>query len=52
MARDIAQDATWRKLFTDPASGEFLGISYDSYRPGADLTRTVVAREGTCRFIG
>ena len=51
MARDIAQDATWRN-FTDPASGEFLGISCDSYRPGADLTRTVVAREGTCRFIG
>ncbi|NMR21743.1 HNH endonuclease signature motif containing protein, partial [Cellulomonas fimi] len=52
MARSIAADATWRRIFTDPATGSLTGIGPRSYRPGADLTATVLARDTTCTFPG
>jgi hypothetical protein len=52
LARQIAQDGTWRALFTDAATGEFVALSSKAYRPGADLTRTVIARDVTCVFMG
>ena len=52
LARHIAQDGTWRALFTDAATGEFVALSSKAYRPGADLTRTVLARDVTCVFMG
>ena len=52
VARELAQDATWRRLLTDPASGVVVETGAVSYRPGADLTRTVVARDVTCVFPG
>ncbi|WP_052436320.1 HNH endonuclease signature motif containing protein [Georgenia sp. SUBG003] len=52
LARELAQDATWRGLFTDAATGEFVALGTQAYRPGADLTRTVLARDVTCTFPG
>jgi hypothetical protein len=52
LAREIAQDATWRALFTDAATGEFVALASKAYRPGADLTRTIIARDVTCVFPG
>ncbi|MDD9205350.1 DUF222 domain-containing protein, partial [Georgenia sp. 10Sc9-8] len=43
LAREIAQDGTWRGLFTD-AVGDFLALGSKKYVPGADLSRQVVAR--------
>ncbi|WP_193313011.1 DUF222 domain-containing protein [Georgenia subflava] len=52
LARRIAQDATWQALFTDAGTGEFVALGTKAYRPGADLTRTVLARDVTCVFMG
>ncbi len=51
LARAIAQDGTWRALITD-AHGQVVARSASTYRPGADLTGTVTARDDTCRFPG
>ena len=51
VARELAQDATWRRLLTDP-TGQVCSVGTDTYRPGADLTRTVIARDVTCTFPG
>ncbi|WP_269142659.1 DUF222 domain-containing protein [Georgenia yuyongxinii] len=52
LAREIARDATWQALFTDATTGEVVALGTKSYRPGADLARAVVARDGTCTYIG
>jgi len=52
LARQVAQDGTWRRIFTDPLTGSFLARGRRAYRPGADLTATVVARDATCTFPG
>jgi len=51
-ARRLAQDGTWRRVLTDPADGAVLHRSSATYRPGADITGTVVQRDETCRFVG
>ncbi|MFC7404161.1 HNH endonuclease signature motif containing protein [Georgenia alba] len=51
LARRIAQDATWRGLFTD-ANGEFVALGTKAYRPGVVLSRTVRARDVRCTFPG
>ncbi|MBO3104015.1 HNH endonuclease signature motif containing protein, partial [Cellulomonas fengjieae] len=51
VARELAQDATWRRVLTDPA-GQVCAVGTTAYRPGADLTRTVIARDVTCTFPG
>ncbi|MEZ0448813.1 DUF222 domain-containing protein [Cellulomonas sp. ICMP 17802] len=51
VARELAQDATWRRILTDP-TGQACAVDTHTYRPGADLTRTVQARDVTCTFPG
>ncbi|WP_421743362.1 DUF222 domain-containing protein [Cellulomonas sp.] len=51
VARELAQDATWRRLLTD-STGQVCAVGTATYRPGADLTRTVQARDVTCTFPG
>ncbi len=51
LGREIALDGTWRGLFTD-AAGCFAALGSKKYRPGADLSRTVIARDVTCSFPG
>jgi hypothetical protein len=48
MARRLAQDGTWRRLLTDPVTGVLLDRGDTTYRPGADLTDAVIARDVTC----
>lgn len=52
LAREIATDATWQALFTDASTGEVTAVGTKSYRPGAVLARTVIARDVTCTFMG
>jgi uncharacterized protein DUF222 len=52
LARDLAGDATWRRLLTDPATGEALEFGTSTYRPPAALRRFVWTRDRTCRFPG
>ena len=53
MARRIATDptATWRRILTDD-HGHVLHASYKTYRPTADMIRTVIARDQHCTFPG
>lgn len=50
MARDIAGDATWRRLLTDPVTGSLLDYSADTHDPGVVLAGHVLTRDQTCRF--
>jgi hypothetical protein len=53
LARTLAQDATWRRLLTDPDDDDrLLSAGATTYRPGTVLARHVVARDRTCRFPG
>ncbi|MEN0128003.1 MAG: DUF222 domain-containing protein [Brevundimonas sp.] len=52
LARELAQDATWRRILTDPTDGTFVERGTATYRPGADLTGTVIARDVTCTAPG
>ena len=52
LARELAQDATWRRILTDPASGAVLDVGRTRHDPPADLDRHVRARDGMCRFPG
>lgn len=50
-AREIAQDATWRRILTnDQGQTELVGSN--TYKPGRILTRTVQHRDQTCTFPG
>ncbi|MGQ0632800.1 MAG: DUF222 domain-containing protein [Sporichthyaceae bacterium] len=50
LAREIAADATWRRILTDPVSGEILDLGTIRYRPSPALIERIKARDGTCRF--
>lgn len=52
MARRLAADesSTWRRLLTDPNTGELLDISPDRYRPSPRLRAFIQARDGVCAF--
>lgn len=52
VARRLAADATWRRILTDPVSGALLDYGSGTYRPPANLSRHVRARDKTCRFVG
>ena len=41
-------DATWRRVFTDPASGVVRGLDRHTYRPSAQLAEFIAVRDGTC----
>jgi hypothetical protein len=53
LARRIAADksGTWRRLVTDD-TGQLLDYGRRTYRPPANLTDHVIARDHTCRFPG
>lgn len=52
LARELAADATWRRLLTDPITGGALEFGTSTYRPPAALQRYIWARDRTCRFPG
>lgn len=49
LARQIAADAVWKRLVTDPLSGALLDHGRTTYRPPAALTDFVRARDVHCR---
>ncbi|HJQ02652.1 MAG TPA: DUF222 domain-containing protein [Jatrophihabitans sp.] len=51
-ARRLAADqsGTWRRLLTDPDTGQLLDIGERSYRPAQRLRDYVHARDDTCAF--
>lgn len=49
-ARRIATEGAWRRLLTDPATGELLEYGRQTYAPPAPLIAHVVSRDRTCRF--
>ncbi len=51
-AREIAHDptGTWRRLLTDPVSGQLLDYGTSRYRPPRHLAEHVLARDGECGF--
>jgi hypothetical protein len=51
-ARRLAQDATWRRILTDPTSGAVLDVGRTRYRPPAALAEHVTIRDRTCVFPG
>ena len=51
-ARELAGDATWRRLVTDPADGHLLDYGAVIYRPPQKLADYIVARDRRCRFPG
>lgn len=53
-ARRIAADetATWRRLLTDPGSGQLVEFGRTTYRPPKDHADYVIARDRRCVFPG
>jgi hypothetical protein len=51
-ARELAHDptGTWRRLITDPVSGQLLDYGSTRYRPPRHLAEHVIARDGECTF--
>ena len=47
-----AHDATWRRLLTDPATGDLTEVSRHQYAPPAALADHVRARDQRCVFPG
>jgi len=41
VARELATDATWRRLLHDPTSGELLDVGRTTYRPPAALAEFI-----------
>ncbi|MFB9377056.1 HNH endonuclease [Kineococcus gynurae] len=52
LARALAADGDWRRILTDPVSGEVLDVSPRTYRPGNALRRFVQTRDRTCTTPG
>ena len=51
LARELAGDATWRRLLTDE-QGVLLDVGRQTYRPPAAMRDFVQARDKTCVFPG
>ena len=51
-ARELAHDptGTWRRLITDPATGQLLDYGITSYRPPRPLADHVIERDSECTF--
>jgi hypothetical protein len=51
-ARQLAHDptGTWRRLVTDPITGQLLNYGTTRYRPPRQLVDHVIARDGECTF--
>ena len=54
IARDLCMspDARWRRLVTDPVSGELVAMSTSAYRIPQHLRDAIKARDVSCRFPG
>jgi hypothetical protein len=52
VARELADDAEWRRLVTDPVDGHLLDYGRRRYRPPRRLRDYIIARDRTCRFPG
>ncbi len=50
-ARQLAENATWRRILTDPATGQPVEVGRRRF-PSPGLARYVHARDRTCRFPG
>ncbi|MFP5019304.1 DUF222 domain-containing protein [Pseudonocardia sp. 1LY6.1] len=48
-ARALAAGGDWKRLVTDPATGQLLDYGRNAYRPPANLHDHVHGRDGTCR---
>ncbi len=51
-ARMIAADGTLTRLVTDPLTGALLDYGRTRYQPPDTLRQFVIARDGTCSFVG
>lgn len=51
-AREIAHDptGTWRRIITDPVTGQLLDYGRTRYRPPQHLADHVITRDGECSF--
>ena len=51
-ARQLAHDetGTWRRLVTDPVTGQLLDYGTTRYRPPRQLADHVIGRDGECTF--
>ncbi len=49
LARELAADAVWHRLLTDPASGALLDYGRTTYHPPVALADHIRARDGYCR---
>lgn len=52
LTRALIADGTWRRILTDPSSGQVLDYGTTWYRPPKVLVQRIVARDQTCRFPG
>ena len=52
VARHLAEDATWRRLVTDPVTGHLLDYGRTTYTPPRALSDYVLARDARCVFPG
>jgi hypothetical protein len=52
VCRELATNATMRRLLTNPVDGTFLGADTYTYRPNAVLARHVELRDQSCVFLG
>jgi hypothetical protein len=50
VARRLSDDASFRRLITDPITAQTLDLGAARYRPSEPLRRFVVARDRTCQF--
>jgi hypothetical protein len=50
--REIATDARWRRILTDPVTGSVVDVGTTRYTPPEALARLVESRDSTCRFPG
>jgi len=51
-ARALADGGIWRRIITDPATGQVLDVGRQRYRPPAALAEFVRTRDGTCAAPG
>ncbi|MGH8892853.1 MAG: hypothetical protein ACRDWY_06035, partial [Actinomycetes bacterium] len=49
VARRIAAEGTWRRLLTDPVTGQLVAMGSERYEPPQEMRDAVIARDKTCR---
>jgi hypothetical protein len=52
VCRELARDATMRRLVTNPVDGTFLAADSETYKPSTALARHVEFRDQRCVFLG